>query len=280
MNQLHAIRARLNRLPRRFAGDASHRGGAIHLCLSLCGLLFGFAVLCFAPATASAQVAGVGGRTAAADTYTISLRDLSIPPEAREALLEGNRLMASYDFAGGMAQFRRAIAKYPAYYEAYFYLGVAEMNLHRGLEAEAAFRRSVELSNGAYAPAHFGLGLVLCEQKRFEEAGATIGIGLYLDGESGSGYYAMGRAFYGMNRLEDAERSAREGIARKSDLKEAYLLLADIHGRQQNQSAVLEDLDNYIELDSDSVTRQKAQDLRDSIQRTLSLESSDLISEP
>ena len=154
------------------------------------------------------------------------------------------------------------------------------MKIHRDGDAEAAFRSAIEFSAGQYAPAHFGLGLVLCDRKNFVEARATIQTGLELDSESWSGYYAMGRALLGLNQLEDAEESARNAIARKPDLRESYLLLADIHAQEKKQSAILEDLDNYIALDPDSVTRRRAQNARDEIQRTLSLQSNAATSQP
>jgi tetratricopeptide (TPR) repeat protein len=205
-----------------------------------------------------------------ARNYTISERELSIPARARDLLQNGNRRLARNDFAGAATQFQRAVSTFPDYYEAYFLLGIADMKINREEYAQEAFRKSIELSGGRYAQAHFGLGLILCAQQSFGEAAAEVQRGLELDSESWFGYYAQARAFFGLGRVQEAEQSAHELIARKADLAEAYLLLADIHQQEHRIAETLSDLDQYIVLDGDSSSRDRARGIRDRIERTLS----------
>jgi tetratricopeptide (TPR) repeat protein len=233
--------------------------------------LLALAVSFLLPLESAAQVADNAKRAAVvARSYLISERELSIPSRARDLLQDGNRRLARSDFSGAATEFQRAVATFPDYYEAYFLLGIADMKIYREGDAEKAFRKAMELSDGRYALAHFGLGLALCAQENFAEAAAETQVGLELDSESWFGYYAQGRALFGLGRLEEAEKSARELISRKADLAEAYLLLADIHEQQHRNAELLTDLDAYIALDDDSATRNRARDIRDGVQRALS----------
>ena len=81
--------------------------------------------------------------------------------------------------------------------------------------------------------------------------------------------FAGGSVFHEFDRLQEAEKSVGESIRWKSDSPEAYLLLADIHNREKNYSAVLKDLGEYLKLDPDSPTSVKATALRDKAQREL-----------
>jgi hypothetical protein len=69
--------------------------------------------------------------------------------------------------------------------------------------------------------------------------------------------------------LDEAEKSAREVVVRKANFAEAYLLLADIHVRQNNFSALLKDLDDYLKLDPDSATSVITKAIRDGARRAL-----------
>jgi tetratricopeptide (TPR) repeat protein len=232
-------------------------------------LLLAIVVSFVIPVNSSAQIVNRGNKAPVPGQSYISVRELAIPSNARGSLQNGNRLLAKSDFSGAATQFQSAIATFPTYYEAYFLLGIADMKMDHEGDAEKAFQKAMELSDGRYALAYFGLGLVLCGEKNFAEAAAEAKTGLELDSDSWFGYYAQGRALFGLGRLEEAEKSARNLIARKANLAEAYLLLADIHQQQNRTVELLTDLDEYIALDDNSVTRDRARDYRDNLQRVL-----------
>jgi DNA-binding SARP family transcriptional activator len=74
---------------------------------------------------------------------------------------------------------------------------------------------------------------------------------------------------YTTSRLAEAERCARQTLVSKPDFAEAYLQLAEIHLRQSNASAVVEDLDAYLKLDPDSPRSVRARSVREDAQRAL-----------
>ena len=179
---------------------------------------------------------------------TISLHEMSIPNKAREAYNKAVQQFNANDWGKSILNAQRAIGLAPAFYEAYNLLGLAEACLDSWDLAEAAYRRSIELSSDTFASPHFGLGLALSQRKQFVEAEATILEGLRLDPADAKGYFSLAAAQYLAGRFPEAERSAREAIRHKSNYAAPYVLLAEIDQLQGNPAAEIEDLKNYLKL--------------------------------
>ncbi len=197
----------------------------------------------------------------------VSVRDLSIPAKAQKDFDKGVELLSKKDPAECFPSFQRAISEFAGYYEAYYQMGVADLKLWRIADGEQAFRKANELSGEQYAPSLLGLGAVLGYQEKFADAEKVIRQGLELDPASWSGNYYLGWALFGLNRLKEAENSVREAIRLKDDSTVALQLLADIHSREQNYRALINDLDEYLKLDPTSPTGVRARALRDNAQR-------------
>ncbi len=202
-------------------------------------------------------------------SYTVSVRELNIPPKARQAFRQGIDLLEKKDPTASLPHFQRAISEFANFYEAYYVMGVANLKLWRTAEAEQAFRKSIELSGGQYAQPLLALGAVLDYQDKFAEAEEVSRKGLELAPTNWSGHYSLSWALFNLNRLEEAEQSVREALRWKSDYAEAYLLLADIHHRRDDYPALLNDLDEYLELKPDSPINGKARSLRDKAVRRI-----------
>jgi tetratricopeptide (TPR) repeat protein len=200
----------------------------------------------------------------------VSLRELSIPNKARDAFEQGLERLAKRDPAGSLAHFAKAAAAFPNYYDAYYQMGVADMELGRDHEAEHALQEAIELSSGRYAGPHFALGLLFCQQEKFTEAEPVIRRGLELDGTSPVGQLFLARALFSLNRLDEAEKSAREALLWKSDLPEAHLLLVNIHIHKRDYAALLDDLDAYLKLEPRGSMSDRARKVREAVERILS----------
>lgn len=231
-----------------------------------------FACLCV-PLYSSAQSQPPG--------YAVSVRELSIPPKALHAFEQGIDLLTKKDPAGSLPHFQRAIAEYAGYYEAYDGMGAADLKLWRLTEAEQAFRKSIDLSGGQYAHPLFALGAILDDQEKFAEAESVIHKGLNLDPESWTGHYYLALALFGLNRFAEAETSVREALRRKTDFPEAYLLLADIHRREEDYPALLNDLDEYLKIAPYGPASARAKALRESAQgRVFQSQRSSALAQP
>jgi len=199
----------------------------------------------------------------------VSVHELRIPEKARKAYNKGVRRLGAADWPGSIPNFQSAINSFPTFYEAYSGLGGAELSMQSWDSAEAAFRKSIELSRGTFAPAHFGLGVILCHRNQFADAEATIRDGIELDPADAHGHFSLAWVLYTMGRLSEAERSARKAILYKPTFPDPYFLLAQIHLLQGNPSAEIEDLDGYLKVEPNGPLSARTRAERAEAQRSL-----------
>src|SRR5712692_3559192 len=199
--------------------------------------------------------------------YAVSVRELRIPVKARNAFEKGLERLAKNDADGSRTQFLRATATFPDYYEAYYHMGVADLKLGREEEAAQAFQRAIDLSGGRYAWAQFAVGLLLCRRGEYAEANTIIREGLEVDGRSATGHLFLSVALFHLNRLEEAEKSAREALLRKPGFALAYLMLADVHGRRGEYARQLQNLDAYLKLEPDGPASKRVREVREVVRR-------------
>ncbi len=199
--------------------------------------------------------------------YTVSVRELKIPDRARQAFDKGLERLEKFDAVGGRTQFARAIAAFPGYYEAYYHLGVAELRLGDDKKAAEAFQKAIDLSGGRYPWAQFALGFVLCRLGQYAEAKSIIDRGLEVDSTSAGGQVMLSIVLFDLDRLEEAEQSARQALLRNPGFAPAYLALADVHGRRRESRMQLHDLDAYLKLAPDGPDRRLVRQAREAIQQ-------------
>ena len=201
--------------------------------------------------------------------YTVSVRDLRIPDKAREEYHKGMVCLAKDDAAGGVNHFTKAVKAFPDYYEALSQLGIAEIHLGRKEEARKAFQAAIDLSKGRHAAAEFGLGYLLYLEGNPGEAEAILRRGLEVDGNAPDGHVILGMALLRLDRLDEAERSAREALLRRPGYAEAYLVLADVYARRRNYRAQLQDLETYLELEPRGPASARAHQARETVLKML-----------
>jgi tetratricopeptide (TPR) repeat protein len=193
---------------------------------------------------------------------TVSVRELSIPEKARKAFAKGLKRFADKDMAGSLAEFQRAVAAFPSFYEVYYEMGRAQVALGHSIEATEAFAKSIELSDGKFAAPYFGLGILLCGEKKFDEADTVAKTGLSLEPASIIGQFSVSWAELGLGRLGVAEKMLREVIGRQATFMGSYLLLMQIHLRQKNFAALIDDVDAYLKIDGTSAKSAQLRELR------------------
>lgn len=201
---------------------------------------------------------------------TVSVRQLRIPDRAKFAFNKGTQKLAAKDYTGSIAEFQKAIEAYDDFYEAYYKIGIANLEMQASEPAEAAFRRSIALSESKYTPPLFGMGLALASQKKFADAESYVRTGLQLEPTSPSGLLALGWVLFSAQRVVEAEKAAREAVLYNPNLAMAHLLLAQIHRHQNNSAAMVEDLDAYLRLEPEGPRSRALRTTRDATQQTLS----------
>jgi tetratricopeptide (TPR) repeat protein len=199
--------------------------------------------------------------------YAVSVRELRIPGKARNAFEKGLERLANNDPVRSRTQFVRATTAFPDYYEAYYHMGVADLRLGREEDAAQAFQKAIDLSGGHYAWAQFAVGLLLCRRGEYAEAETVIREGLEVDGRSATGHLFLSVALFRLNRLEEAEGSAREALLRKPGFALAYLVLADVHGRRGEYARQLQNLDAYLKVEAEGPASKRVREVREVVRR-------------
>lgn len=201
---------------------------------------------------------------------TVSVRDLSIPPKAREAMNKGLILLhQKSDYAGSIKEFERAIKFFPTYYEAYAQIGYAYIGMKDAGHAEEALRQSIMVSQEHYPDAFFLLAALFTSQKRFADAEPLARKAVDLAPDSWRAQSEMAQALLGEDRPEDAEKYAQSAAKLQPANPLLWLLLANIHGDLQNDAALVDDLDTYLKLAPNGPMADRARQGRDEAKQRL-----------
>jgi tetratricopeptide (TPR) repeat protein len=206
-------------------------------------------------------------------SYTVSARELRIPEKALKSFNKGTQFLGAKDAARSIPEFEHAIKAFPGFYEAYYKLGIAHLDLQHGAEAQAAFGKSIELSDARFAPPYFAMGLALCNENLLGEAETTIRVGLGLDPNDAAGNFTLAWVLFTGSRLADAEKSARLAIQRSANFAMAHLLLAQIHRQQHNFLELVTDLDAYLKIEPNGPRSDAARIVRTQAQHVLDQQS-------
>jgi tetratricopeptide (TPR) repeat protein len=196
----------------------------------------------------------------------VSAHLLSLPDKAQQAYAAGNDLLfLKHKPADAILEFTKAVKAAPGFYEAYEALGWACQESGKSADAEDAFRKSIKVSGDKYAPADVGLGALLLDTQRLSEGEKTLQQAVALDAKSWRAFYELGRAMLMQNKVAEALKNAEQAKQLEPRAPSIYRLLANIHIRLHDSSALLDDLDAYIKLDPSSPAGLHAKEMRDQV---------------
>jgi tetratricopeptide (TPR) repeat protein len=201
---------------------------------------------------------------------TVSVRELSIPQKARDAMEKGLQLLhQKMQYEKSLAEFQRAIQAYPGYYEAYTQMGIAYMILQKPDQSEQALQTAITLSKGKYVGAFYLLAMLDSNRNRFAEAEPLARKGTELDPQSWQSQFELARALYGLSRFAEAESRANAAAKLEPQDGAIRLQLAKIHYKLHNAPALLDDLNAYLRIEPNSAQAGQVREARDRIQQAL-----------
>lgn len=201
--------------------------------------------------------------TETSHSSTVSAHEMSMPEKARDLMMSGQKkLYQNKDAKGALGDFQQAVSIAPGYYEAYYQIAMADIDLGQGETAEKNLHKAVELSNDKYGEADIGLGTLMLNAGNATGAEKTLRRGLELNPNFWLGHYELGRALLEENRLNDAQKYGEQARSLAPGSPIVYRLLAKIHLKRNDYPALLQDLDAYIRLDPDSPAGKRAQEMR------------------
>jgi Tfp pilus assembly protein PilF len=197
------------------------------------------------------------------DGPTVSTRELAIPRRAREAMERGLSLMnEKSDYKGSLSQFQRATREYAGYYEAYMQMGLAYKKMGDTAMSEQMLLISIAMSQRQYVDALFNLAILYSDGERFADAEPLAREAVELDPNSWEALEELARALHGLDQGEAAEAAALEARDIQPDNPQTYLLLANIHLKARNYTALIRDLDNYLQREPDGPQADQARQMR------------------
>ena len=210
------------------------------------------------------QVSVVSSPTA----HSVSAHVLSMPRKARELYQSGmGKLYGEKNAQGALTDFEKALGHAPSFYEAQFQTGMALLSLGRGEAAEASIRKSIEMSGDKFAEADVALGVLLFDRGDLNAAELQFHHALELNPSAWMACYKLGEIAYRQGDLTPAETWAKKAKQMQTELPMIDQLLLQIHMKQNNYAAAIEDIDAYLELDSTSENADRLRELREKLKR-------------
>jgi tetratricopeptide (TPR) repeat protein len=178
----------------------------------------------------------------------IDVIDARAPAEAREQLVRGREALSKKSYSEAIGHLQKAIASYPAFYEAHLLLGTAFVDEREWKKAEAEFQSALELKN-ASAAATLSLGEVYWRQNRYDEAEKALLDGLKLDDKSWNGYFTLARLYWDRQNIAKAAPAIGHTLQLKPDFAPAHLLAGNILLKVNQQERALTEYREYLRLE-------------------------------
>lgn len=201
--------------------------------------------------------------------HSVSAHVLSMPRKARERYQSGmEKLYGNKNAQGALADFEQALGRAPKFYEAELQTGMALLSLGKGEEAEARIRRSIEMSGDQFAEADMALGVLLLDRGDLDGAELQFQHALKLNPSAWMACYKLGEIAYRRGDLTQAETWAKKAKQMQTDLPMMDQLLLQVHIKQKNYGAAIEDINAYLELDSVSENADRLRELREKLKGT------------
>jgi len=200
----------------------------------------------------------------------VSSHELSLPPAVRDSLASGRQaLYARNNPSDALKHFDQALKKSPGCNEAKYESGIAYLKLQKTSDAMSNFRQALKLSNGKFGDADIALGTLLIDAGQPEDGEKALREGIALSPGSWMGFYEVGKLEVRKGNLAEAETSAAQARSLAPNVAMIYQLLSIIHLGRQNYPALLQDIDNYLQLDSTSPAAARAKQVRQEVQARL-----------
>jgi tetratricopeptide (TPR) repeat protein len=222
------------------------------------------------PAPTSAQSPSALRSSTSPSDAVVSVQELAMPAKAARAFEKGTSLLLRGNAEASLPYFATVIELAPSSYRAHHNLGLAHYHLGQLDAAAQDFQTSIDLTSGGFAPSLFGLSMIFYQRSQFPDAESLIRKGLFLNPGSAIGKYCLGLVQYSLGQVPQALQSAVDALARDPDLADVHVLLARIHERQHNPSAVVADVQAYLKLDPRGSLEGEARKLLARAQQSLS----------
>jgi serine/threonine protein kinase/Flp pilus assembly protein TadD len=162
-------------------------------------------------------------------------------------------LMDQSKVTEAVAEYREAIRLGREDAEVHAYLGYALHKQGKLPAAEAAYNKAIRLQPGL-AYAHYGLGVLLCDDKHdYAGAAAAFRETCRLTPDDAKAHSNLGIALRHLGRFKEAEAELRQAIRLKGDLANAHQVLGVVLANQKRYRESIDELRAAIRIEPDRV---------------------------
>lgn len=187
-----------------------------------------------------------------ADGKAVSARTLAIPERAREEFQAGIEFLNQRkDPKGAGDHFQKAIAAYPDYYEAYFLLGMAELQLKQPDDARAALAQAIKL-NPKFLEPYYPLATLLIAEKQYGEGERLLHQAQELDPNGWQWPFELARCLAYQQKWEQAVSYGQAALKIPDAPAKVHILMADLYEDTGNPAKAIEELEQFEKLDPNS----------------------------
>ena len=198
--------------------------------------------------------------------YTVSATTAMAPKDAKKAYEKGLDQMKKNKFTEARTHLEKAVAVYPKFAAAWYELGRSWEGDNKPDEARKAYGEALEADSKFLKPYMYLAGISLREQKWQDVADITSRL-IKLDPYDYPGaYYYNAIANLSLQKLDDAEKSAREAVKLDSShtIPKANHVLGVILANKQDYAGAAESMKAYLALvpdgrDNEFVRKQLAE---------------------
>ena len=188
-------------------------------------------------------------------TAVVNVRELAIPPKARDEYRNASRKLEARDIPAAIAHLERAVELAPQFAAAWNFLGTIAYQTQRYADAERYFLRALEADNNAYEPV-VNLGGVYVTIGKFEEAWKYNLNAVLRRPNDALAQSQMGMTYFGLGRYDLAEKYLLEAIRLDpAHFSHPQLTLAEIYVRRGDNARAAEQLEDFLRRHPDNPAR-------------------------
>ena len=179
---------------------------------------------------------------------TVSATNLAAPKAAKKAYERANAALQKKNLEVAVQNLQAAVGIYPSYAEAWFELGQVYQQLRRNQDARQAYTKAVDADKN-YVDPYIQLARLAGMEQKWQEVADITDRALALDPlDFPEGYFFNSLAYFSLDKLDVAERSARKAqrLDSRHRFPQVHLLLANILRQKQDIAGTIEQLRNYL----------------------------------
>ena len=177
---------------------------------------------------------------------TVSVTSLQVPKNAQKEFEKGEKDAHSNRLVSAIQHLEKAVTEYDKYAAAWNELGRIYSFSQQLEKAGAAFARAIT-ADPQYIPPYVGLAALQLKDGELQSAAETAGEALELDPDAVVASFIAATANYRLNRLDAAEKSARDAEKRPhQNVPQLHILLAQIDLRKHNDLDAAAEMRAYL----------------------------------